>query len=212
MRVIGRRSISTPLDDTKPTVAGTFSSKTYDALAAEFRAAVAWLHGLGVSYERTRIGEYERAIEALRAAFKASNFDTMHKQLLRFLNALFEVHDLIDIHKNLAGRFDVELAHHIESYTAGPANYLDENVTTSTNLARNIAFELVLMAKLVNAGIPLDFSIKSDVAARFDRRSLLFECKRPQSINALEKRIKEAFRQLETKYQSAQRLPVSFHP
>jgi hypothetical protein len=159
-----------------------------------------------VSYERTRVGEYERAIEALRASFKASDFDTMRKELLRYVTALFEVHDLIDIHKRLGGRFDADLKRHVESYATGPTNYTEENVATSSNLARNIAFELVLISKLANAGIPLDFSIKTDVAASFDKRSLLFECKRPQSVDALEKRIKEASRQLDAKYGSAQRL------
>lgn len=183
-----------------------FTSKTYDALASEFQSALAWLSGVGVSYERTRIGEYERAIDALVASFKASDFDTIRADLLRILTALFEIHDLIDVHKILAGRFDSEIHQHINTFATGPIHLMDENPATSSNKARNIAFELVLMAKLANAGIPLDFSIKTDVAAIFDKHSLLFECKRPQSISSLEKRIKDAFQQLENKYRSPQRL------
>jgi hypothetical protein len=62
------------------------------------------------------------------------------------------------------------------------------------------------MAKFANADIPLDFSIKTDVAATFDRRSLLLECKRPQSLTTFEKRVKDAFHQLEAKYRSPKRL------
>lgn len=62
------------------------------------------------------------------------------------------------------------------------------------------------MAKLTSAGIALDFRLKTDVAAYFDNRSLLFECKRPQSVGSLENNVKDAFHQLEAKYRSPQRL------
>ena len=187
-------------------MAGHFSSKKYAVLANELHAALAWLHELGVSYARTRVGEYCRALDVLIASFQKSNFDAMRNELLRFVTALFEIHDLIDIHKSLAGQFDNELRQHVEALARGPISYTEENSATSSNRARNIAFELVTMAKLVNAGIPLDFSIKTDVAAVLDKRSLLFESKRPQSLASLEKRVKDAFAQLEAKYRSPQRL------
>lgn len=179
---------------------GIFTSKTFDALAGEFQSALAWLSGVGISYERTRIGEYERAIDTLVTSFETSDFDAIHAELLRILTALFEAHDLIDIHKTLAGKFDSEIRQHINALATGPVYSTDENSAASSNAARNIAFELVLMAKLASAGIPLEFKIKTDVAAIFDRHSLLFECKRPQSIGSLGNRIKDAFHQLEKKY------------
>ncbi|MGH9877227.1 MAG: hypothetical protein ACRD5H_06275 [Nitrososphaerales archaeon] len=185
---------------------GVFSSKPYDALANDLCAALEWLGSLGVPYERTRVGEYECAIEIAIASFRASNFDAIRDALLPILTALFEIHDLVDIHQSLAGKFDNEIKQHVHTYTKGPRDYTEEHVETSSNVARNIAFELMLMAKLTKAGLPLDFSIKSDVAAKFDNRSLLFECKRPQSEDALESNIKKAYRQLEKKYRSPQRL------
>ena len=143
------------LHDGSTTVTGTFSSKPYGALADDFRAALAWLEGLGVSYERTRVGEYERAIQVLLAAFKAPDFDAMRKELLRIVTALFEIHDLIDIHRSLGGRSDGEFKRQVQTLATGPANYTDEDSATSSNAPRNIAFEFVIMAKLVNAGIPL---------------------------------------------------------
>jgi hypothetical protein len=94
---------------------------------------------------------------------------------------------------------------HVKAYVGGPTSYIDEDIDTSSNAARNIAFELLLMAKLTSATIPMDFRIKSDVAVHFDNRSLLFECKRPQSVGSLENNVKKALRQFKTKYRAPQR-------
>lgn len=104
------------------------------------------------------------------------------------------------MHHGLAGRFDDQIRAHIEAYASGPADYREEAVATSSNRARNIAFELHVMEKLVGAGIELDFGIATDIAAKFDGRSILFECKRPQSSRKVEAAVRYAFKQLERKY------------
>ena len=152
----------------------------------------------------TRVGEYQRAIDTVLRAFRSSSFAVMRKELLSIITAMFEVNDLIEIHKSLAGRFDNSLVRHFRTYASGPVSYMDENVQTSSNIARNIAFELVVMAKLTRSGIPLDFRMATDVAAQFDGQSVLFECKRPQSLTSLESNIKKACRQLEAKYGNAE--------
>ena len=106
----------------------------------------------------------------------------------------------------MAGRFDAQVRWHIERYVRGPANYTEERVSTSSNVARNIAFELLVMARLAASGLDLDFSIQSDIAATFDNNSLIFECKRPQSLKKLGARIKDAFKQLERKYSNFSQL------
>ena len=121
---------------------------------------------------------------------------------MRFVTALYEANDLIAIHKGLVGKYDSEISEHIKKYAKGPANYREEAPSASSNLARNIAFELLVASKIVAANIPLDFSVKTDVATKFDGRSILFECKRPQSEESIEKNIKDAFKQLERKYKS----------
>jgi hypothetical protein len=121
------------------------------------------------------------------------------------VTALFEINELIEIHRRLAGTYDVHLIRHVQTVSRGPINYVDENPATSSNAARNIAFELAVMAKLASVGIPLDFSIPIDVACDFGGRSLLFECKRPQSTEKVETNVRKAFAQLEEKYRTSQR-------
>jgi hypothetical protein len=108
---------------------------------------------LGCSVWPDTLGEYERALATLLQAFQGSDFEALRQQPLPIVTALFEVTDVIEVHRHLAGRFDQELAEHVKACVSGPASYINENVQTSSNAARNTVFELVLMAKLTSAGI-----------------------------------------------------------
>lgn len=182
-----------------------FSSIPYESFAANLDKAVAWIDNLGVHYEKTRVGEYKRAIDILLEVYKTKDIERTRKEFVRFVTALFEANDLIAIHKGFAGKYDQEIREHIEKYVKGPADYRHEVISASSNLGRNIAFELLVASRIVSTGVELDFSIKTDIACRFDGRSILFECKRPQSHKNLEANVKDAFKQLEKKYQNPSR-------
>jgi hypothetical protein len=183
-------------------MAGLYSSTPYESFAQDLDAAIEWICTFGISQERTRIGEYKRAISVLSEIYKTEDLEKTRKEFVRIATALYEANDLISIHKGLAGKYDSEIGEHIKKYAKGPANFREEVVSASSNLARNIAFELLVASKIVSANIPLDFSIKTDIATKFDGRNILFECKRPQSEESIEKNIKDAFKQLERMYKN----------
>ncbi len=190
-------------DPKAQSLANTFLSIPYEEFAAELDGALAWIQSLGIAYKRTRIGEYKRAINKLIQIYQSADKQEANRELPRIATAAYEANDLIAVHKGLGGRFDNELRTHIkEAYGKGPVSYTQEVISTSSNRARNIAFELRVMAWLASAGIEIDFGIKTDVAARFDNRSVILECKRPQSSEAVESNVKDAFEQLEEKYRN----------
>lgn len=181
---------------------GTFISTPFEDYASDLENALSWIQDLGIVYERTRIGEYKRAIDTLLELYKSDDQTNVQKEFSRIVTAVFEASDLINIHKELAGLFDNELRSRIERYAKGPSNYTNEIISASSNVARNIAFELLVMAKLVAANLEINFEIKTDIAAKFENRNIVFECKRPQSLGKLGANVKDAFRQLELKYQN----------
>ncbi len=181
---------------------GVFSSTPYESFAQDLDAAVERISSLGIPYERTRIGEYKRAIDILLEVYTSKDLEKTRREFVRLVTALFEANDLIAIHKELSGQYDSDIREHMKKYAKGPADYRNEVLSSASNLARNIAFELLVASKVVSADIGLDFSIKSDIAAKFDRRSILFECKRPQSEQKLEANVRDAFKQLERKYKN----------
>ena len=175
-------------------------------MASDLAAALVWLKSIGIQPEPTRIGDYQRAIDLLVTAHKEMNLELMRAQFPRMNNMLFEVHELIEIHQSLAGRFDDEIARHAKVFASGPVAYIDEDVENSSNRARNFGFELSVMSVLARAGVAIDFSIDADVAAQFERRTIIIECKRPQSEGAVPKRLGEGIKQLERKYQNPDRI------
>ncbi len=83
------------------------------------RGAVEWLNSSGIRHVPTRIGKYERALATPLDAFRSSDFETMRQQLVSIVAALFEVSDLIDIHRHLSGKFDHELVEHVKASVSG---------------------------------------------------------------------------------------------
>jgi hypothetical protein len=63
----------------------------------------------------------------------------------------------------------------------------------------------MLTERLHTGGLPIDASIKTDVAAKVGSRTVLIECKRPQNEEGVQKRINEARYQLRHNYQNALR-------
>lgn len=186
-------------------MAGIYTSNTFTQIAVDLAAALAWLKSVGVQPEPTRIGDYHRAVNLLVSAHREMDLELMRVQFPRINNMLFEVHEIIEIHKALAGRFNDEIAKHAKAFASGPAAYIDEDVENSSNRARNFGFELSVMSILVRSGVAIDFSIDADVVAQFERRTLMIECKRPQSEAAVPRRLTDAIKQLERKYQNPAR-------
>ena len=148
-----------------------FETTPYETFAQDLDKALAWMQGLGVRYEPTRMGEYKRAIETLLKIYRSDDIDKMRSEYARIVTAMYEANDLITIHKGLAGKYDNEIRNHLAKYTKGPINYTKEIASTSSNVGRNTAFELLILEKLVNAGVDVDFEVGSDVAAQFDNRN-----------------------------------------
>ena len=184
---------------------GAFTTNTFRELSEKLQAALGWLQTLGIVPNPTRHGEYQRLMKRLVTSQEAKDEGALRAEFPQFNNMLFEVHDLIEIHSRLAGKFDDGIGRQVKLFAAGPTTYLLEDVSNSSNRARDFGFELATMAALSRAGLSLDFSIPTDVAARFKHRILMFECKRPQSIESVPRLIKRAVDQLAKKYKSVNR-------
>lgn len=184
---------------------GHFSTNSFRELSEKLEASLLWLKELGISPNPTRLGDYNRLLRRLVISQEAKDEAILRADFPQFNNMLFEVHELIDIHSTLAGKYDAEISRQIKTFAGGPTSYLLEDVTTSSNRARDFGFELAIMAALSRADLPLDFSIPTDVAARFKHRVLMFECKRPQSADSVSRLVKKAADQLKDKYKSSDR-------
>lgn len=181
-----------------------FSSTSYDNVAGLLAEATHWLQRLGISHWATRLGDYERSLRLLTNATDRSAI--LRDELPAINNAIYEAYELIEIYQALAGTYDEAIGKHLRLLASGPASYAAEKSGSSSNRPRNVAFELAVMSLLVRAGLPLDFTSLADAAAKFENKTLLFECKRPQSLQAVERRVKDALDQLKTRINSVQKV------
>ena len=87
------------------------------------------------------------------------------------------------------------LRNKLEIALKGPDLAKDENARSSSNRARNIAFELYLGANLWRAGLRPRQGEHPDIMCNVDDRDIYIECKRPLSSEGLQQGINEAKRQ-----------------
>ena len=86
----------------------------------------------------------------------------------------------------------------------GTNAYLSENVSSS-NKARNTAFEVLVGARFKLAEYNVDFPHLADARVIFDNKEILIQCKRPSSFKQLHKNITDARRQLKASYRGPNR-------
>jgi hypothetical protein len=173
----------------------------YSNLPSELQAATQWLDRLGIAYSATRFGNYKKTLNKLESARLAGiNLYDAASELSAFAS-LFEANELVTIHQCLADkRLDTYLRPKLKELVSGPYSYVDENASSS-NKARNIGFELAVIARLSAAGLAIrqDGGI-SDVVAQLGSTPVIVECKRPQSEVGIPRAIADARYQLAKRY------------
>ena len=95
-----------------------------------------------------------------------------------------------------------DLSEKFKQFIKGPAHYSDENPNSSSNVARNIAFELLIAVKLASSGLTIDFGTNADLSIDHDKYKIFVECKRPQYKHQINSNIKGAFKQLKNRYKT----------
>lgn len=181
-------------------MAGNFSDFSYNELDIRLNAAVEWLSSLGARIESTRIQRYRKSMDDLLRLYHANDYHEGDRRRPEFVNLLLEAHELLEIHKGLAGvAVPDALLPRIRMLSHGPDSYADEN-PSSGNFGRNAGFELLVASLIAQAGLPVKSAGTSDVSTDFGNRRLVIECKRPYTDSSAERNRDKALRQLKKKY------------
>jgi len=182
-----------------------WSSSGFSDLSERLARAVEWLRGFGVRTDGTRLAHYHRAIKDLTAASERADPAELRAMWPQVANALYEANEYVTIHRSFAdGRHDAFVSPRLEAIAGGPLSYADED-SSSGNRPRNLIFELLVGARLVDSGLGLIPSDRSDVESTIERMRLVIECKRPRTEAKVERRTKDARDQLLAKMASGAR-------
>lgn len=165
--------------------------QTYQEAENEISKALAWLQSIGVKKDSDRIGQYIRIFANPRDEMDAKKYFALH----------FEASLLVEIFRHFP-RDQIEvLKKHLPVVFKGPLVQGEEKPNGGGIRARNIQYELLLGCRLNRLGLRPKFrDFKEDLAFKFANHDVFVECKRPWSDNGIEESLKDAIRQLRTRY------------
>lgn len=158
-----------------------------------------WLESFGVRVSPSRIGQYRKGLKQLLDNGKTTDKD-VHSNFIWIIYEILELCQIFDCYKS--SHISNRLRLHLQEICSGPAFYENENVS-STNRARNLAFELLLASRLIKGGAFAEVTFPSDLLCKFGETNIFIECKRPQYESNIINNIKEADSQLRQRYKTA---------
>lgn len=180
-----------------------FSRSSYIEVYDEFEKASEWLVLCGVHYSKSRINKYKEILSKLADAQKANSlFDIGEDDItfVEFMNSAQEAEEVISIYRGLS-QIDSDLFQdRLVKILKGTEFRVDE---LHNSHGRDIAFELLVAAKFVTSGFSVDFGTEADLKVKYKDITLFVECKRIKSKKKVQRRIKEALKQLHKRYKTA---------
>lgn len=154
--------------------------------------ACKWLNGLGIKYQPTRFGSYQKRIDEYTDKSLPELNGDERQDLVVFLNSQLEAIKLVRIHSAFKEISNPEINKKIKNIASGRELAKAEN----NSQARDLAFELGVAARFIKGGYEVDLESITDVVAIVEGRRIYIECKRIKSQAKLKARIKKANEQL----------------
>lgn len=187
------------------------TSSTTEFLTS-YEGALDWIKQLGVEPNKnSRVNTYRKSIETFINVFirKTTQVSEQEKQRIGsgLVNAFQEAHELVYVHGAFRGAPTPGIEERLKKVVDGPISYTEEKSTSSSNVGRNIGFELYIAAIVKNSGYSLDLSTITDLAFKVESTQFYLECKRPENISGIESNIKKANRQLKKRFSNSDAIP-----
>jgi len=159
----------------------------------EFRGLVSLMNSNGIKTKNTRIGRYLDFIEFGHDA----NFEILIQGNKEGYNLLMhkEICELLWVWQGIKNNYTEDVIKDLRKLARGKDLLFND---TKTDNVRDIQFQLRILSYFLKSGIDARYedSSGSDIAFTHGDTSIYVECKRIKSKNQLQKRIKEAFRQV----------------
>jgi hypothetical protein len=154
--------------------------------------------GAGQKMSQSRLGKYKRDIARLAdpaiLAELPRHFTPPEMKDLFFTVA--EVFELRTIFEALMPQHSAVLIPKLRELLSGPSSSADEVAHNKSAHARNVQFELFLMAQLATCGFRVIDGTLTDVRFIHAGREFLMECKRPQAATGIRSAVRAAVHQL----------------
>jgi hypothetical protein len=182
-----------------------FRTRSFESLSVELDQAIAWLSSLGMRFEATRIAQYQKDISALNGAIQAGSVDELlnRRTFPHLVNSINEASELVFIYRGLGSIQNQDIKERLAHFIKGPVSSISENADGASHTPRDIGFELCVASLFALADYSIDFHGIADLRIIDDSKVIFIECKRPSSVNSIQKNVRKAIKQLRKRYLSA---------
>ena len=154
-----------------------------------------WLKSFDIRCERTRFSRYLERIKEVQDNASNGNMKDLDRNSDIYFDAIYEFSDLSYAYEIFKETPPAGLESLLRKLVKGPDFTRDE--TDNSSSGRNFSFEVVIAARLAATGFDVTFTESGDVTANFQKTSVYLQCKRPSTVKAMTKRMKEASKQLQ---------------
>lgn len=168
----------------------------HQSLLDSLEALEGLARGEGIAAPGNRLQRYHFLIKGLLAASQEPDPDAFPRKHghARVMWALTEATELLGAAAVLRAYPPDQRRIKLKAILAGPDSPSAER--TTSNLARNISFELNFAGRLARHNHPVESALDIDIKTRLTSGFYYFQCKRPYSPSHFRRNIKEAFAQL----------------
>lgn len=163
-----------------------------------------WFSEHGIKIDRSRINTYRAHINEMADYYEEGKVDDLLRlrSMHDLVNSSFEVAELIQIYDGLSDLKSKPFIDKLIEINKGPI-WLNKENASSSNRARNTAFELHIAARYSKAGYEIDLSDEADIIVTDHQYELFIECKRPLTDKSIHSNVKDALNQLKKRYCSS---------
>lgn len=186
---------------------------SYEATLEDLKEFVSLVESLDINVAGTRIARYQSYYEALVKGshdedriFQGISGRKFDSPLDLRLYVLREVHEIMWILKGLKKHLPKGVEEKLKQVVGGR----DFAALDKDSSSRNTQFELRIASYFCQTGYSVDMSNLTDIVATRDRTTYFVECKRVTSSGTLNKRLKEAKKQLKTRLARFSLIPREF--
>lgn len=191
----------------------TLPSLSYETTLEDLKEFILLVEFLGINVSGTRIARYQSYYEALvkgtneeEKIFQGISGKNFDSPLDLQLYVLREAHEIVWILKGLKKHLPKGVEEKLKQVVGGR----DFAALDKDSSSRNTQFELRIASYFCQAGYSVDMSNRTDIVATHDRTTYFVECKRVTSSGALNRRLKEAKKQLKTRLTRYTLIPREF--
>jgi hypothetical protein len=171
----------------------------YEQIVSKILEIETSIKATGKYLPNTRLARYKKSFEILADPVKRARLTEFFskEERIQLFATMGELYELARIFEVLGPKYPTLLFPKVRDLLSGPDNAAHEGINGGKPVhARNIQFELFVMAEFSAAGFPLVDETLTDVRTIHDGKTILVECKRPQSPSSVHGTLRDAVQQL----------------